>query len=223
MTIAYVVVVTRLLQVLLFGVGLIIGETAGFLYRVVDVVFDLVNTVANDFSKAGHGAKDFFTGHFSRLSHEGDYATRVHLKVPPILSQLAQLATDVKHGGNMPMRRALVVMLQMSTGIKMCRALAYFRSISLTRWIVGGLVDALAPDLCENDLSQAILIVIFIFDALPVILGWIGSTGIILWLIFIDGWPLIRCVIKFVFDALWFSWTELRNCLEMFYDYIHTQ
>lgn len=223
LTIVYVVVVTQLLRVILFGVGLIIGETAGFFYHVVDVVFDLVNTVANDFSKAGHGIKDFFTGHFSRLSHEGDYATRVHLKVPPVLSQLAQLATDIKHGGKMPEGRALSIMLQMVAARKICPALAYFRTISLTRWIINGLVDAFLPELCKKDLSQPVLIVMFIFDALPIILGWIGTTGVILWLVVIKGWPLIRCNIKIVFDVLCFVRTEIRELFILISNCIHSE
>lgn len=211
LAIFYVVIVTHLARVILFGVGLIIGQTAAFFYRVVDVVFDLVNTVANDFSKFGHGAKDFFTGHFSRLSHEGDYATRVHLKVPPILSQLAQLATDIEHGDQMPMGRALSVMLQTLTGIKICPALAYFRTISLTRWTINGLVDALTPGLCESDLSRPVLIVMFIFDALPVMLGWIGTSGVILWLVVVEGWPMIRCSIKIFYHVMCFIRTEIRN------------
>ena len=207
----YVVIVTHLARVILSGVGLIIGETAAFFYHVVDVVFDLVNTVANGFSKVGHGAKDFFTGHFSRLSHEGDYATRVHLKVPPILSQLAQLATDIERGDQMSMGRALFLMLQTLAGIKICPALAYFRTISLTRWTISGLVDALTPGLCENDLSRPVLIVMFIFDALPVILGWIGTTGVILWLVVVKGWPVIRCSIKIFYHVIRFIWTEIRK------------
>ena len=211
LAIFYVVLVTHLARVILSGVGLIIGESAAFFYRIVDVVFDLVNTVANDFSKFGHGAKDFFTGHFSRLSHEGDYATRVHLKVPPILSLLAQLATDIKHGDQMSMGRALSLMLQTLAGIKICPTLAYFRTISLTRWTINGLVDALTPSLCENDLSRPVLIVMFIFDALPVMLGWIGTYGVILWLVVVEGWPMIRCSIKIFYHVILFIWTEIRK------------
>lgn len=222
LAIFYVVVVTQLARVILFGVGLIIGETAAFFYRVVDVVFDLVNTVANDFSKFGHGAKDFFTGHFSRLSHEGDYATLVHLKVPPVLSQLAQLATDIEHADQMSMGRAFSIMLQTLAGIKICPALAYFRTISLTRWTINGLVDALTPGLCENDVSRPVLIVMFIFDALPVMLGWIGTSGVILWLVLVEGWPMIRWSIEIVYHVIRFIWTETRklfasikNCLSI--------
>lgn len=220
-TIAVVAIITRLLREVLFGVGLIIGETASFLKHQIEIVLDLVNTVANGFSKAEHGAKDFFTGHFSRLSHEGDYATRVHLEVPPIFSQLARLATDIKHG-DMPTRDALTVMLQMASGTKICPALSYFRTISLTRWIINGLVDALAPDLCQKNYPMPILIVLFIFDASPAILGWIGSTGIILWLVLIDGWPLIRCAIVIVFDLVRFALLELRNYTKSFCYYLHT-
>lgn len=213
LAIFYVVIVTQLARVILSGVGLIIGETAEFFYRVVDVVFDLVNTVANDLSKFGHGAKDFFTGHFSRLSHEGDYATRVHLKVPPILSQLAQLATDIEHDGRMSMGRALSLMLQTLAGIKICPALAYFRTISLTRWTINGLVDALTPGLCENDVSRPVLIVMFIFDALPAILGWIGTSGVMLWLVVVEGWPIVRCSIEIFYHIIRFIWTEIRKFL----------
>ena len=211
LTIFYVVIVTQLARVILSGVGVIIGESAAFFYRVVDVVFALVNTVANDLSKFGHGAKDFFTGHFSRLSHEGDYATRVHLKVPPILSQLAQLATDIEHSDQMSMGRALSVMLQTLAGIKICPALAYFRTISLTRWTINGLVDVLTPGLCEDDLSKPVLILMFIFDALPVMLGWIGTSGVMLWLVVVEGWPMIRCSIEIVYHIIRFIWTEIRK------------
>lgn len=80
--IAVVIVVTNLLKTLLLHVGLVIGDVAEFINEIVAVVFEVVNAVANEASKIGHGFKDFFTGHFKRLSHEGDYATRTHLTVP---------------------------------------------------------------------------------------------------------------------------------------------
>ena len=133
--------------------GLIIGTMAGFADDVVDALFDVINAVANTASKIGHGAKDFFTGHFSRLSHEGDYATHVHLTVPPVLSQLARLKSHIKHGGKSSIGRALAEMIQLMTSRNTCHTLGYFRTISLSRWIVNGLVDAVVPGLCVNETS----------------------------------------------------------------------
>lgn len=52
-----------------------------FFYCVVDVVFDLVNMVVNDFFKFGYGVKDFFMGYFSWFLYEGDYVICVYFKV----------------------------------------------------------------------------------------------------------------------------------------------
>lgn len=211
--IGFVVVVTHLLQVVMFHVGLIISEMAGFGRDVVDAVFDVINTVANAFSKTSHGAEDFFTGHFSRLSHEGDYATRVHLKVPEVLSEMARLKTDIQYLGGMPIKNALSVMLRLMARQRICPTLDYFRTISLSRWIINGLADAVVPGLCESQMPRFVLIIVFLFDGLPVILGWIGTTGVVLWLVFIEGWPLIRCSIKIVFEVIWFIAMELRTHL----------
>ena len=121
------------------------------------------------------------------MSHEGDYITRVHLTVPPVLSQLARLKEDIKNAKGSPVGQSLVQVIQLAGQVKACPALEYFRTISLSRWIINGLVDALLPELCTDETSEGVQVILFLFDGLPKLLGWIGTTGIVLWLVFIEG------------------------------------
>ena len=211
--IAVVIVVTNLLKTLLLHVGLVIGDVAEFINEIVAVVFEVVNAVANEASKVGHGFKDFFTGHFKRLSHEGDYATRTHLTVPPILSQLASLKDHIDDTKESPVGQALAELIRLLARVRVCPSLAYFRTISLSRWIINGLVDALLPGLCENKVSRVIQVMLFLFDGLPRLLGWIGSTGVLLWLILIEGWPLIEWGLLVLFEVTVFAWIKVRDSL----------
>ena len=211
--IAVVIVVTNLLKTLLLHVGLVIGDVAEFINEIVAVVFEVVNAVANEASKIGHGFKDFVTGHFNRLSHEGDYATRTHLTVPPILSQLATLKDHIDDTKESPIGQALTELIRLLARVRVCPSLAYFRTISLSRWIINGLVDALLPGLCENKVSRTIQVMLFLFDGLPKLLGWIGSTGVLLWLILIEGWPLIEWGLLVLFEVTVFVWIKIRGSL----------
>ena len=211
LTIAFIVVITHLLQAILFGVGLIIGDVGEFGDEMVSAIYNVINKVANEASKVEHGAKDFFTGHFNRLSHEGDYAKRIHLTVPPVLLQLAKLKKDIEHGGKSGIQRSFVEMMQLISHVKVCPALTYFQTISLSRWVINRLVDALIPGLCADGVSQNVLLIEFLFDGLPRLLGWIGTTGVILWLIFIEGWPLIRFGLMVIFQVILFVWMKFRR------------
>ena len=210
--IVLVIAVTHTLKIILLEVGLIIGDVAGFGNKVVADIFDVINTVANGASKAEHGLEDLFTGHFSRLSHEGDYADRTHLTVPPVLSQLAGLKKDIQNTKESPVGRSLAELIRLVARIRACPALAYFRTISLSRWIINGLVDALLPGLCNNKISRDVQVVLFLFDGLPKLLGWIGTTGVLLWLVLIEGWPLIQWGLLVIFEAIVFVWIKGREC-----------
>ena len=211
-SIAFVVIFTHLLRHILFGVGLIVGDVAEFSEKIVDAIFNIINTIANDASKAEHGVEDFFTGHFGRLSHEGDYAAHTHLTTPPVLSQLARLRKDIEKENKSSLGRSLVEMIQLIAHLRVCAALAYFRTITLSRWVINGLVDSLLPSLCNTDASEGVQVVLFLFDGLPRLLGWIGTTGVVLWLVLIEGWPLIRCGLLVVFEVVVFAWTKVKAC-----------
>lgn len=211
-SIALVIIFTHLLSRVLFGVGLIIGDVAEFSEKIVDVIFNIINTIANDASKVEHGVEDFFTGHFGRLSHEGDYAARTHLTTPPVLSQLARLRKDIGKPNKSSLDRSLVEMIQLIAHLRVCPALAYFRTITLSRWVINGFVDCLLPSLCNNDAPEGVQVVLFLFDGLPRLLGWIGTTGVVLWLVLIEGWPLIRFSLLVVFEVTLFAWSRVKAC-----------
>ena len=218
LAIGIVFVVTQLSKTLLLGVGLAIGNVAEFSQEVVTVVHKVVNAIANGALKMAHGAEDFFTFHWNRLSHEGDYITRVHLTVPPVLSQLARLKDDIKNVKGSPVGQSLVQVIQLIGQVKTCPTLDYFRTISLSRWIINGLVDALLPELCTDETSEGVQVILFLFDGLPKLLGWIGTTGIVLWLVFIEGWPLIWWGVTVTFKMMVFFCNKIHFCIHYFED-----
>ena len=213
--IGVVFVVANVLKNILFGVGLAIGDVAEFSEKVVAVIFEVINVIANSASETAHGAKDFFTFHWSRLSHEGDYITRTDLQVPPVLSQLARLKTDIKKDKDSSIVKPLVQMIQLISHAEACPALDYFRTISHSRWTINGFVDVLLPELCTNSTPEGIQVVMFLFDGLPSILSWIGTTGIVLWIVFIECWPLVWFCIVLSFEILTLTIIKLYNTLQL--------
>lgn len=207
-----VVVVTHVVKNILFGLGLVIGDIAEFTEKVVATILDVINAIANGASKVEHGFQDFFTFHYDRLSHEGDYAAHIHLTPPPILSQLATLKRDIDQSRKWPLGQALVEMIQLVGQVPVCPTLAYFRRISLSRWVVNGIVDVSLPGLCRNGESKGVQVVMFIFDGLPELLGWIGTTGVVLWLVMVEGWPLIRWSLVAIFEIVGMTLTRVRIC-----------
>ena len=196
LAIAYAV--THLTAALLTGCGHALNGIVLFLDDLVSVVLSVINVVAEVVSKAGNFMEDLVTLHWDRLGHEGGGGGGggPAIRKPMIFEALARATSD--GGGDGSGRdEAFIPALGRSIrlwsegGNSYCSFLDYCESISLTRWTVARPLTGIFPGLCDDDEEAALVATLsFVFEDFPILLRWIGTTGVVLFLALVTCHPL---------------------------------
>lgn len=198
--------VAHFVATLLHGSRDVVGHLFVFVDDVATAVINVANTVVKVASTVGKGAKDFFTGHWSRLGHEKETATGVSLHKPPIIDQLASLKEDSPSSFSTSVGRFLLYVSSSSSPSmeETCAKLRYYESISLTRWTVARPASTVLPGLCDygGDDDRHYTTIDLIFRDLPVILEWIGTTGVFLYLLLVTCRPMLWWAVRTLMRAI---------------------
>lgn len=217
--------VTHFLASFLTRCGRVVGKIFSFVDDVVSAVLNVTRVVVEVVQKIGSAVDDFFSGRWDELGHESAKGAPT-LRTPVVLHRLAGLADlDDRARGSTSFLTALgrLVRLASDDGDDdddrdrdggYCGFWRYARSIDLTRWVIADPLSAIFPGLCDE--SRGIDGVDFVFRDLPVILRWIGTVGVALFLALVTFRPLTLWAIRLVSEASveTVTWTfrGLRRC-----------
>ena len=198
-------VVTHFLATFLIRCGRVLGKIFSFVDDVVSAILDVTRVVVEVIQKIGSAVDDFFSGRWDELGHESAGSVPT-LRTPVVLRRLAALADvddrDLESTAFLTALGRLVRLLSDDDddddddhrGGGYCGFWRYASTIDLTRWVVAEPLSAIFPGLCDG--SRAVDGVHFVFRDLPVVLRWIGTAGLALFLALVTFRPLTVWAIR---------------------------